>query len=752
MHDQRVLRLLSSSFAIAVAAAFASCRQEGSEEQRLAVSTFEPGFALRQDVQLGSGNVTDALVVDLNGDGLSDFVEADFFDKQIRSALGNPDGSFTPFFELGTPSTPLDIEFGDFDGDGNADIAVICTGNNGGLPMLAVYRGYSDGSFAQTSALPLPNDPFHLAVGRLAGFDRDHMFVTLPDARQTWQVELAVAGLERIGTLSSGANIFAPITAAILDANGDGGPDVVVGEINVPETASDRLVTYVFDGATSFAPAAVLAPFVDYPLVRNMGDVDGDGFSDLGVAQLDADGVLLLRGGVSGLEPPLEITFGAGTASILFADLDGDGLKDAAATLFEQDAVAVRLAVSTLGFGDMTVYNVGGFPRNVGTGVFGSGPEVDLFCSNIADVSVLHGDGSGSFEAARGYLIGNEPQFVRAVDFDEDGHLDAVSVDLFQSQLVFMRGLGDGSFENAGQVALDSASVETPGYVIVRDFDGDGRPDVATSVNSADRVQVMNNSGSLPFTDAAQSVGVGFEPLGIDAGDLDGDGHQDIVVANAGDETVQVLLGHGDGTFEVRGPVACPLVPLLPLIGDWNVDGNLDVGIATGSGSNAKLLLYRGDGAGNLALVAQQDLPRFTPTLHIGDFDENGLPDLVGSQPNFGSNEVVVMLNQGNFVFQLRPLEVGFRMGTLEVNDANRDGHLDLLVPLGHGQLVIALGDGNGNFPTLLPPTGEQFPAPRGATTSALADVNGDGLPDLMTVSPRHPYLWVALNRGAKFE
>jgi hypothetical protein len=338
---------------------------------------------------------------------------------------------------------------------------------------------------------------------------------------------------------------------------------------------------------------------------------------------------------------------------------------------------------------------------------------------------------------------------------DGDGVLDAVSIDQFQNKVVFMRGLGDGSFQNMGQVALAPSSVEVAGYLQIHDFNEDGRPDVGTTVHSSGKFQIIRNGGGMPFTAplTADSTSVGSEPLGFDAGDLNGDGHLDVVVANSGDDTVQVLIGAGDGSFSVRGAVNAPARPVFVLVGDWNADGDDDVAVATGDedGTNAMLLLYQGDGDGNLALAGQQALPQFTSVLHSGDFNEDGLPDIAASQPHLSSDEVLVILNGGGFSFSVQALQVGFRMGTLEVFDVNRDSHLDLIVPLRDGALVLALGDGTGAFPELLPPTGEQFPAPYHVTASSFADLNGDSLPDLLMVSPSTPHLWVALNDGSTF-
>jgi hypothetical protein len=718
------------------------------------ISTFNAGFGLRQDVQLGLGGVTDGEAVDLNGDGRWDIVETDFSTMRISSALGNANGSFTPSFELPTPGTPWKLELDDVTGDGLLDIAVICSAVNGGLASLAVYRGLGGGAFVHDATTILPVDPLDIAIGRVSGATLAQIFVAIP-AHGVWQFERSAAGvLTEVRQLPRSTGSFRSFTVALLDVDGDAVVDVVVGEIG-DSMSVDQVVAHISDGRGDYLPPTVLSQ-AEYPLVENAGDVDGDGTDDLIVSQLESGSALLYLGGPTGLGAALSIQFDGATSSVLFVDVNGDGDKDVAATLIDDSAIAVRLASAPLTFGPLRLYNVGEAPRWITSGVFGGEPHLDLMCTNIRDVSILHGIGNGLFRGAPGFKIGDEPQFVRVVDMDLDGFVDAVSIDQFQNEVVFMRGNGDGTFVNEGKIPLTPTAIETAGYLLIRDFDRDGRPDVATTVHSAGRVQLMPNAGTLPF-DAPQpkdSTPVGNDPLGLDSGDLDGDGELDIVVANSGDDSIQVLIGHGDFTFQPLTPVPVPFRPLVVLLGDWDQNGTLDATAITGNpdGSQSFLLVLRGDGSGGLSLVSAQATPLMSSVLSSGDFDEDGFPDIAASQPRQTADDVLVMMNRGNFQFEIQPLKVGFRMGTLEVLDINRDNHLDLVVPLRDGALVLALGDGTGRFPTILPPQGEQFPAPFGATASAFADLNGDLLPDILAVSPRTPHLWVALNEGTLFQ
>ena len=77
---------------------------------------------------------------------------------------------------------------------------------------------------------------------------------------------------------------------------------------------------------------------------------------------------------------------------------------------------------------------------------------------------------------------------------------------------------------------------------------GNGRPDIVTANAGDNTVSVLLGNGDGTFQ-PAQSFAVGSGPYSVAVADL-GNGHPDIVTANSGDNTVSVLLGNGDGTFQ----------------------------------------------------------------------------------------------------------------------------------------------------------------------------------------------------------
>src|SRR5260370_31127796 len=108
----------------------------------------------------------------------------------------------------------------------------------------------------------------------------------------------------------------------------------------------------------------------------------------------------------------------------------------------------------------------------------GDGP-VDLVVANLGsdDVSVLLGNGDGSFQPAQNVEAGNAPRFVAVADFDGDGRLDLAVANALSDDVSVLLGNGDGRFQPARNFPAGVA----PQSVAVGDFNGDGTPDLAVA-------------------------------------------------------------------------------------------------------------------------------------------------------------------------------------------------------------------------------------------------------------------------------
>src|SRR2546426_619926 len=324
-------------------------------------------------------------------------------------------------------------------------------------------------------------------------------------------------------------------------------------------------------------------------------------------------------------------------------------------------------------------FGVGFNPASVAVGDFNGDGKRDLAVANYnsSTVSVLLGDGNGTFQPAVTLAVGANPLAVAVGDFNRDGKLDLVVANSDSSTVSLLRGNGDGTF----QAAQNFATGSRPWSVAVADFNGDGRPDLAVANFGSTNVSVLLNNGAGGFQAAVTLETLGVAPDGIVAGDVNGDGRQDLVVANATSNTFSVLLGNGDGTFQ--GPRTFPAGngPVAVAVADFDGDGNLDLAVANyGSGcagymcdttSNVVSILW-GDGRGNFS-APQPLLAGIGPnSVAVGDFNGDGRLDLAvanyrstansgggcagGDSCPFGDGSTVsVLLNNGNRAFLPAP-------------------------------------------------------------------------------------------------
>jgi hypothetical protein len=274
-------------------------------------------------------------------------------------------------------------------------------------------------------------------------------------------------------------------------------------------------------------------------------------------------------------------------------------------------------------------------------------------------------------------------------DFNGDGRLDLAVAnnypDYQDNSVSVLLGNGDGTFQAAQNFAVGSA----PSSVVVGDFNGDGLLDLAVANDRSDTVSVLLGNGDGTFQDA-RNFNAGSFPYCLAVGDFNGDGLLDLAVANSGANVVTVWLGNGDGSFRSAGVVTSGRYPISVAVGDFNGDGRLDLAVADyGSYPDVQgrvsILLGNGDGT----FQAAQNFPvgRVPSSVVVGDVNGDGVPDLVvtsGTELDevTTSGTVRVLLGKGDGTFRAFPAShvsyvAGDFVNSVAVGDFNGDGWLD---------------------------------------------------------------------------
>jgi hypothetical protein len=367
-----------------------------------------------------------------------------------------------------------------------------------------------------------------------------------------------------------------------------------------------------------------------------------------------------------------------------------------------------RLEVRCLpGFLAPLAYAAGGLPVSVAVGDFNGDGKLDLAVVNywINNVSVLLGKGDGTFLPAGSSDTGYHPLCVAVGDFNGDGKPDLAvanySYPFTNGSVSVVLGNGDGTF----QPALNFLAGSGPCSVAVGDFNGDGLLDLAVA-NSSDYygnrsgVSVLLGNGDGTFQPAL-NYAAGSEFTAVAVGDFNGDGKQDLAVANSNylytNGSVSVLLGQGDGTFQFAGSYAAGYYPHSVAVGDFNNDGIFDLAVANYLTNSVSVLLGKGDGTFQPAV--NYPTGPSPSSVAVGDFNGDGKLDLAvanaGSWPFFSDGSVSVLLGKGDGTFQATVnYAAGTRPSSVAVGDFNGDGFPDLAVAnFGSNDVSILLND-----------------------------------------------------------
>ena len=437
--------------------------------------------------------------------------------------------------------------------------------------------------------------------------------------------------------------------------------------------------------------------------------------------------------------------------SIVVDDFNGDGKDDLAVVNFCSDDTCGQSSVSVLlGKGDGTFqehldYLTGTGSVSIVVGDFNHDGKPDLAATNIcsdpscvaSSVSILLGKGDGTFRAHLDYATGLGPLGIGVGDLNGDGKADLVTADYFDAVSVLL-GKGDGTFQpdvDNHLSCLPDSTLCAPEGVVIADFNGDLKPDLATADYFGMRVSIFLGNGDGTFQ--PQSDQLKFllsNPSAIAAADLNADGNIDLVVNDQNNniaDAIAVLPGKGDGTFPQKlgyrsGVIGGGDQPCSIAIADFNGDQKWDIANCNNGGNSVTVVLGNGDETFSYTRAwGTGDGPR---AVAVGDFNRDGKMDIVAA--NAVDNTVSVLLGNGDGTFYSRPDADWFAGAIPAVADFNEDGKVDLLTSGGvYNTLSLMLGRGDGTFE----PRVDFDP---GTGPAATGDFNHDGKPDFAVVIP----------------
>ncbi|MCU1302954.1 MAG: hypothetical protein JWQ87_3238 [Candidatus Sulfotelmatobacter sp.] len=551
--------------------------------------------------------------------------------------------------------------------------------------------------------------------------------------------------------------VGAPIAIVTADVNGDGKLDLLVAS-----EGSNTVALFLGQGDGTFVSSKCSSSGLCFigggPAALAVGNFKGRLKEvDLVVVNSADNTVSVLLGNGVNFGIPKTYSVGRSPTSVAVADLNGDGFQDLVVTNGADNTVSVLLGNGKGDFIAKTPPATGISPVSVAIADFNGDHIPDLAVANSAgnSVSILLGAGSGKFQPATNINAGSYPQSVAVGDFNGDGHVDLAVADGSGNGVTTLLGNGDGTFMSGVQYASGAKTVSAT----VADVNGDKKQDLI--VVNADllpgQITVLLGNGDGTFQSGLNYGSTKrltiTNPQGITSADFNCDGKPDLAVANAGNNTVGLLFGNGDGTFRAGLSLGAGHPPVAIVTADFNHDGFADLATVNPASGDVTVLLANPTCTGFKLPVNYNLGVGVSPvSLAAADFNGDGVPDIVVANSGNSTNPggIIVLLNRGDGTFGPPILtSAGLHPNFVIAADFNGNRRQDIAVTnQDSGDVSILLGNGDGTF-TLKSTNCVGNILCKGVPSSvAAADFNGDGKLDLAVTNYDDTSVSILLGNG----
>lgn len=592
------------------------------------------GFGGLQTYTVGQSPAS-LVATDINQDFAIDLVVGHVGgDQGVSVLLNDGNGSFQGSLFVETGIKSKNVIAGEFTGDGIQDIIV-------GDADLQVLRGRGDGTFFAPETIETGSSPSEFEFFRVESLDVDldgDSDLIFADTREE---QIHVITNDGNGNFTLAASTSAngrSLTKA--DVNSDGFVDLVV--------IKDGLVSIMGTGDGIFVSPAALS---------NKQISAGDGASSLAIADFNLDGhqdivvggrndsslTVMLGDGDGSLTPLSPIISNGSVFSVVAVDLDADGNSDFVSAHYDLDRIEVRFGDGTGEFSEpIEIDFPGQGPAEVRTGDFDNDGHLDIVTvghrgSSDSGFSVTFGHGDRTFTA--GPLVSSTFQAgtIDVGDVNNDGILDVVVGVAFFSNGNAARpyfGNGDGTFTDQGRIPFGGGSFDGPPKQLrLVDLDLDGNLDIVGLDETGSLLKVLTGNGNGTFAEPV-SYSVDASPERLDVGDIDGDGLLDVIVSNSATHRVSIFYGRTDGQLSMRSDFLVGDGPADVRIVDLDKDGAFDFVTANMIDDSVSIRINKTDALNQSAVVYEYESAFSQVTRSV---DEEGRITIYEIDPSNGN-------------------------------------------------------------------------------------------------------------------
>jgi hypothetical protein len=556
--------------------------------------TAAPGVGFGAIIPISVGNNPSCLTSgDFDGDGNADiaFGNSDAADLYVGILKGNGSGGFLPQIKYAIADAPTVIITADFNLDGKADIATNFINTD-------AFNVLYYGAPLVTTLTPLAN--------AINVNPTDDVIVTLDQniALTNYTDGIAIHGSSS-GKLSTSTSVAGNVLTA--DPLATFLPNELIQVSLIPPyLESNKFVPiphpYVYEfrvksspGPGTFVLSAATPVNADQPRELLTGDFNNDSKLDVLIQEWFGGNVILAQGdALGGFLTTTGFSIGANMKEMVSGDFDGNGCLDF--------AVAIGGATNEI----KVVLNPGCSPSVPFT----------YTCSGTALEGLTGGD------------------------LDGDGDLDLAVVSYTSGLVEIFANDGSGTFVSGGTIAAGGSLSD----ITCTDIDGDYDLDLAVVDAATTNYRLLVNNGNLSFVLSSWLSTGSLNPREILGINLDADADMDLAVLH--NNQITIMKNNGSGSFTVAGTVLTGGTNAESIIsGDWEGDGDLDLAAVNPTAN--QLVIFLNDGSGNFSVGSSYAFSGLTGySVAAGDFDNDGDIDLVTGRDAGAAGRVEIRLNR----------------------------------------------------------------------------------------------------------